>query len=564
MRPHHCSFAIGFLAFAIAYSDAQTYVAPPPRRVPSCALLSGKIYCFGGHIGPRADSKRDTSLYALDISNVHDSFATKWENITDAANANLASNEARARAQVASPSDGKNLLISGGFPISNHSTTPQHLVYNAESNSWRSLAEFDDGPNGNFRQIHLATATYVPEQSKFYFYGGVENYPVNTWYLDTSTNVNITNPIFSNDANQSKVGYYRMTTLDISPGASNPWQIIPQQQSPSTNDYYMHTSIYHASSKKIYYFGGVYNDLNVIGTKNLTFSEAIVFDTATSTWGKQAFTGGGIPTVRRYHTTTLLPSGQDVLLYGGVIDNNETPSRDFCYVANLETFGWTSCNTIVLPDNGIAARAEHSAVLDESKKIVYILFGYDKDQSLVDNYATVLALNVSDPKAVAFVDRTQTAQPTESATTSPAPSNEKGSGGTIGGAVGGAVGGVLVIGLIAFFVMKKKKKNGKKPTNEDNEEELAVDWDAIEGGYTETYPMPANNTKDIHDSHSKPYQPNAQEQEQEATTHFSPAMTNTNTETTAVASTVNVPDVAMDHQHDVHRGNHITKPDVAF
>lgn len=98
--------------------------------------------------------KRDTSLYVLDISNVTDNFATKWQEITDAVNANLASTEARGRAQVAVPSDGKNLLISGGFPYTNHSTTPQHLVYNTESNTWRSLAEFDDGPNGKYRQMY--------------------------------------------------------------------------------------------------------------------------------------------------------------------------------------------------------------------------------------------------------------------------------------------------------------------------------------------------------------------------------------------------------------------------
>ncbi|KAL9559549.1 hypothetical protein MBANPS3_000375 [Mucor bainieri] len=542
------------LSFAVAYGNAQTLVAPPPRRSPNCALLSGKIYCFGGYTGPTSNYNRDTSLYALDTSNIHDSFATKWEEITDAANSNLATTEPKVKAQVAVPGDGKNLLISGGFPFSNHSTVPQHILYNAESNSWRSLAEFDDGPNGNFRQIYLATATYVPEQSKFYFFGGMEKYPVNRWYFDTLTSVNITNATFINQPDLSKIGYYRMTTLDVNSGASNPWQVIPQQNPPAF-DYYYHTSIYHVGSKKIYYFGGSYNYVSERRTENSTFSEALVFDTTTSSWGNQTFKGGVIPTQRRYHTTTLLPSGQDVLLYGGAVD--DTPSRDFCYVANLETFVWSSCNTIRLSDNGIASRAEHSAVLDETKKILYILFGYDKDKSIIDNYATVLALNVSDPSAVAFIDSTEAVQPGDNAVSTL--SNQKGSGGTIGGAVGGAVGGVLVIGLIAFFVMKKKKKNGRKPANE---EELAVDWDAIEGGYTETYPVSANNTKGVYTNHYKPHEPSSQEQE--AMMRFSTTtMTNTNTDTTAIAS-VSTPDDTMDHQHNAHRGNYITKPDIVF
>lgn len=68
---------------------------------------------------------------------------------------------------------------------------------------------------------YLATATYIPDQSKFYFYGGVENYPAYSWYLDSVTGVNITNPIFTSDTTRSKIGYYRMTTLDINSTATN-------------------------------------------------------------------------------------------------------------------------------------------------------------------------------------------------------------------------------------------------------------------------------------------------------------------------------------------------------
>lgn len=85
----------------------------------------------------------------------------------------------------------------------------------------------------------------------------------------------------------------------------------------------------------------------------------------------------------------------------------------------------------------------HLAVLDEAKKIVYILFGYASDKSVVDNYATVLALNVSDPKAVSFVESTQQIQPVETqlpTNTGNEGTSSGGNGATIGGAVGGAVG----------------------------------------------------------------------------------------------------------------------------
>lgn len=120
--------------------------------------------------------------------------------------------------------------------------------------------------------------------------------------------------------------------------------------------------------------------------------------------------------------------------------------------------------------------------------------------------------------------------------------------------------------MIAFFVIKKNKK---KTSDNDKEEQLSVDWDAIEGGYTETYPVSGVNTKDMAVSLSKPYEPNVQEKE--AMLQSSPALTNTNTETTAVAS-VNIPDISVQQPNNGnavypdsgHRGTFITKPDVAI
>ncbi|KAI8641832.1 hypothetical protein BD408DRAFT_443973 [Parasitella parasitica] len=543
MRFLFCSVATSF-AFAISSAYAQSYITPTPRKGTRCTLLSGKIYCFGGSL----QSGVDTSLLTLDIASVTEDLATKWQEITNATNSNLATYQPRIKPQFVPFSDGKNLLLSGGMPESNTSSSPQHLVYNIETNAWKSLADFDDSPNGQTRQIFLATSTYVPDLSKFFFYGGVEDYPKYTWYLDTTTNVNITNPIFTTDLTRSKIGYYRMTTLDINNGGNNPWRVIPQRNVPSA-DYYCQSSVYHTSSKTIYYFGGWYNAIVTQGTENQTLNEAIVFNTVTSTWGTQQF-GGAFPSARTDHTTTLLPSGQHVLLYGGTM-NQINPSKDFCFVASLENFAWTSCNTISLPDHGITSRAEHSAILDEAKKIVYILFGYATENSQYDTYATVLTLNVSDPHAIAFIKSTGEAQPTEIAE----PKN--GNAATIGGAVGGAIGGTLIVGLIAFFVIKKRK-NDKKPSNEDGAEQMAFDWDTIEGPYVQSYPVADLGSKNVTAELIKPYQPSGEEQE--AAIRFSPATT----ATTAVAS-VSIPDVAVQQNSgNARNSTPITKPDVSI
>lgn len=36
--------------------------------------------------------------------------------------------------------------------------------------------------------------------------------------------------------------------------------------------------------------------------------------------------------------------------------------QDFCYTASLETFIWTSCNTIALENNNPPYRTEHAGI----------------------------------------------------------------------------------------------------------------------------------------------------------------------------------------------------------
>lgn len=79
--------------------------------------------------------------------------------------------------------------------------------------------------------------------------------------------------------------------------------------------------------------------------------------------------------------------------------------------------------------------------MDENKKILYILFGYSSNKVIVDDYATVLALNVSDPKAVSIVSSTQQEQETQQPSSTPMEDKASSSNGaTIGGAIGGAIG----------------------------------------------------------------------------------------------------------------------------
>lgn len=95
-------------------------------------------------------------------------------------------------------------------------------------------------------------------------------------------------------------------------------------------------------------------------------------------------------------------------------------------------------------------------MLDESKNTVYILFGYQELRSLANTFNTVLAVNVTDPKNVSFIDTSQkltAAEGPNSTTasdkepTSQTPSNNDGT--AIGGAVGGSLG-VSFMKIIIF------------------------------------------------------------------------------------------------------------------
>lgn len=73
----------------------------------------------------------------------------------------------------------------------------------------------------------------------------------------------------------------------------------------------MQAPVYHPTSKKIFYFGGLVNNATTeqrVGTKNVSMSEALTFDTVNNVWETQIFTGDLIPSVRRSHTVTLCMS----------------------------------------------------------------------------------------------------------------------------------------------------------------------------------------------------------------------------------------------------------------
>lgn len=124
-----------------------------------CALLSNKIYCYGGSV--MGDISNNDALIVLDMAKNKDttsyqSLNSQWDSIPIAMNFGK-----RSVPQVASMPDGKRLLIYGGY--NSDATTKlssQTIAYNTETDVWESLPSFNDAGNGGDRQMYVYFIIY--------------------------------------------------------------------------------------------------------------------------------------------------------------------------------------------------------------------------------------------------------------------------------------------------------------------------------------------------------------------------------------------------------------------
>jgi hypothetical protein len=71
------------------------------------------------------------------------------------------------------------------------------------------------------------------------------------------------------------------------------------------------TSVFDPATKKIFFFGGTFEDISSPGYVPIAYktwhqlSYSLTFDTTSGVWGNQTLKGDVIPSERRLHTTTL-------------------------------------------------------------------------------------------------------------------------------------------------------------------------------------------------------------------------------------------------------------------
>lgn len=111
-----------------------------------------KIYCYGGNVTGSTDNDL---LYSLDLSNKADSFEQlnqQWT-LVNPSNPDNIYFERRSLSQAVGLPSGKELLVQGGYNLNGTALASQSLLYNAETNSWKALPNYNDPSNGGDRQV---------------------------------------------------------------------------------------------------------------------------------------------------------------------------------------------------------------------------------------------------------------------------------------------------------------------------------------------------------------------------------------------------------------------------
>ncbi|CAO3702907.1 unnamed protein product [Rhizopus stolonifer] len=339
------------------------------RTFASCGYLNKKIFCFGGDLSSSASTSNIvSSLISLDINQHYGEESNllnnKWDIISSE---NDFDPEKRMTPEFIVSSDGNSLIIVGGEYAANSGYTMwfnnQTIMYNSINNTWEPLPQYTE-PNRERRQIYFGTAVNLPSATNdtIGFFGGMEDRANATGPMISVTNQTI--PYLSNTITSPR-GFDSITIFNTT---SKEWShFTPQHNIPI--DYYPNafTGTLNPETGIIYYLGGNYYSSTSTGPFKLAFNQAHVFDTTQGQWGIAQLKAGPssrIPSNRIYHSATMLPNSQDILLYGGTVDENIAVT-DFIYTLNLITNNWTEQTNINVPasvtQNG--ARFGHSGTL---------------------------------------------------------------------------------------------------------------------------------------------------------------------------------------------------------
>ncbi|KAI7853819.1 hypothetical protein BDC45DRAFT_510198 [Circinella umbellata] len=227
----------------------------------------------------------------------------------------------------------------------------------------------------------------------------------------------------------------------------------------------------------IYYIGGYRIEGEIVRAN--TMDSVLMYNTESSGWQRQSIGGTVTPSTRVGHTVTLKPSTGEIIVFGGVNPGDQGATRDD-YFYLLSTQGgnltWSTRELGGFLDAvGIVG---HSSVLAEDYLLV--MFGainWDNKTSIyifandvrvldVNSWTWLTSISALTPEA--RLTTTESEESEESEEEKGDDNNEPSiSIGTIVGAVVGGVAGLaIIIGIIAFLLLRRRKN--RKLEKEEN------------------------------------------------------------------------------------------------
>ncbi|KAI7887680.1 uncharacterized protein EV154DRAFT_520401 [Mucor mucedo] len=531
----------------------------PPCFGSNCAYTFDKIYCYGGKL----DNKQfNNDMYELNLNSLSQipvsDIVNKWTLITPNPSSGVPQDEYRYGSQFVVLPDGS-LFFDGGYN-EDHPLVARNITYNPQKNVWTVLPgpSYNDSKNGGvYRQVYSAAAVHLPDTNSVAFYGGRElNAALNFTYTIEKPFANLTYEISSEQDPSKKLvegiyGYGYLTELNLDTGI---WTSVNEYF--STTNYFppitsYATATYHPGSKRIIYLGGFSKDEFLVGSTD-QLDRIKFYDTRTADWGGKGTNGFITPTSRLGHTATLLNTGNNILVYGGIIQTSDETlegklSPDYMFDLDLNTLTWTVINR---PTNSSGPRAFHSAVLVNGTSL-FIMFGKKNPETAGSLVAAndIMILNVTDRNAITSLNTYP--NPTNNDSASNGGQSKGLSGGAIAGIVVGVVALIAILVLAALYRKKSKDKAKRK-------EELRDNYKAIDGEYKEVQPFSAEFSGGSTDVENTSAQPIASGKSNQYANTYSPDLAD---------SKLIKPDVYTDLQTkpkpDVHGTFHTKdKPDV--
>ncbi|KAI7853668.1 hypothetical protein BDC45DRAFT_570038 [Circinella umbellata] len=200
------------------------------------------------------------------------------------------------------------------------------------------------------------------------------------------------------------------------------------------------------------------------------YEEIITYDIKKDSW-KYIKTNEDIyPTGRIYHSATLLPETNEIVLFGGLNPENGEAVEDFFYILDTITMKWEYRNLGYQDPNNkdsaiIHGHYGHSALLVSTH--LFIMFGNDHNHQATNN---TWVLDTRSWKWVTYIDGIEPTRPAKGPAYLPHDDDGYGSPlekpGTIIGAVVGSVAGLAIFVIVGLVYIKRRRRNAAQQDNE--------------------------------------------------------------------------------------------------